>query len=211
MKQNAITAFVSCAAIVALSLSSRAAEVKPPATQPATAPVAVEEQDPLKFSEEADAKAKALRSVIEQDIKGLRGHPWAGRYYFGDGLGANVSLWLAPKAGFLYQWHGCLGLYDRNYGGAVEEPNGTIRLSFELDGSRIAGEYIPVRWGERRYLVTKDEMEGFCEDVNSGREPRSGMHGSVFLRRGDEERRVDGLPSVPAEYRGLLKPKLESK
>ena len=140
MKPIALVTVIVCAAVFALPLSSHATEVKQSATQPATAPAAAE-HDPLKFSAEADAKAKALRAVIEQEIKTLRKPAWAGQYYFGDGLGANVSLWLAPKAGFLYQWHGCLGLYDRNYGAIAEGQDGTIRLHFELEGSRIDAEY----------------------------------------------------------------------
>ena len=205
-----MTILFACLTLLAISHPSVATEVKGPATQPATAP-AVEERDPLKFSEEADAKAKVLRSVIEQEIKSLPKHAWAGQYYFGDGLGANVSLWLAPSAGFLYEWYGCLGLYDRDYGAVSDDGKGTIQLRFLLGGSRIEGEYVPVAWGERRYLIAKDQLSDFCDAVNRGREPRKGVHGMWFIRWGDEKKRADGLPAVPEEYRKGLTPRLESK
>jgi hypothetical protein len=61
-----------------------------------------------------------------RELKTLKAHAWAGKYHYGDGLGVNVDLSLAPKSGFVFTWHGCLGLYDLNYGG-VEEADGRIR------------------------------------------------------------------------------------
>ncbi len=72
--------------------------------------------DRAKYSEEAEATAKQLRQKIRDEVRSLGEHAWAGEYYHGDGLGVNVFLMLAPQAGYLFEWHGCLGLYDRNYG-----------------------------------------------------------------------------------------------
>src|SRR5690242_11837304 len=38
-------------------------------------------------------------------------HAWAGRYYVGDGFDRNVMLLVAPDAGCVASWVGCLGLY----------------------------------------------------------------------------------------------------
>ncbi len=90
-----------------------------------------EEPDMRKFSDEVEKTAKKLQEKIQEEIKTLGEHPWAGEYYEGDGLGVNVSLSITPKAGYLYEWHGCMGLYDRNYG-AVKEKDGKLLLSFTL-------------------------------------------------------------------------------
>lgn len=162
----------------------------------------------MKFSPIAEAKAEHLRKVIRTEIEQLGSHAWAGEYYFGDGLGVNVTLLIAPESGYLFEWHGCLGLYDRNYG-RVKEKNGAIRLSFTYPNKQegfqgIADEFIPVAWGERKYLVSPDNMIGFCNDVNSKNEPRQEIHGLQFLKAGDQLKPVTGDPDVPAAYKKYL-------
>jgi hypothetical protein len=44
-----------------------------------------------------------------------------------DGLGVNVEVFLAPRAGFVFRWEGCLGLYDQNFG-TVREVEGALQL-----------------------------------------------------------------------------------
>src|SRR5262245_36189497 len=53
---------------------------------------------------------------ISAELKELPSHPWAGAYYQGDGLGVNLDLDLAPKAGAAFLWRGCLGMYGQNLG-----------------------------------------------------------------------------------------------
>ncbi len=120
----------------------------------------------------------------------------------------NVSLSLAPKAGYVYEWHGCLGLYDRNYG-TVEEKDGTLRLSFTFDHQReghlgIAERLVPIAWGEREYLVPAKEIVGFCNEINEGSEPRKEVHGMSLLRVGDEQKKVAGVPAVPKAFEPYL-------
>lgn len=148
------------------------------------------------------------RQAVLSENKSLGSHEWAGEYYYGDGLGVNVSLALAPKSGYVFEWHGCMGLYGRNYG-PIYRKNGRLRLKFMLPNNRkkfgnIAEELIPVAWGSREYLISPDEMVRFCNDVNGGGEPRTGMHGLHLLRRGDEEKPVSGLPSLPDEFKHYL-------
>ncbi len=47
-------------------------------------------------------------------------------------------------------------------------------------------------------------MEKFCADVNSGAEPRRGVHGRYLLRVGDDHLPATGLPNVPERYQKLL-------
>jgi hypothetical protein len=50
-----------------------------------------------KFSKRSEAAASAKKEQIGQELKTLKDHPWAGSYFYGDGLGVNVHLSLAPK------------------------------------------------------------------------------------------------------------------
>ena len=165
-------------------------------------------RDEAKYTESAEKTAKQLQERIQAVATTLTNHPWAGAYYCGDGLGVNVSLLLAPGAGYVFEWHGCLGLYDRNYG-AVTETNSRIRMSFTFKNERkgfqgIAEEFIPVAWGERRYLIPSDDIVGFCNKVNEGTEPRDALHGFYLLRDGDEKKAASGFPIIPEEYRPYL-------
>jgi hypothetical protein len=148
------------------------------------------------------------RQSVLNEIKLLRRHEWAGEYYYGDGLGANVSLALAPKSGYVFEWHGCMGLCGRNYG-PINQNDGRLHLKFMLPNNgkkfgNIAEELIPVAWGSREYLIAADEIIRFCNDVNGGDEPRTDVHGFHLLRRGDEKKPVSGLPSVPDEFKQYL-------
>jgi hypothetical protein len=138
----------------------------------------------------------------------LKAHAWAGKYHYGDGLGVNVDLSLAPKSGFVFTWHGCLVLYDLNYGG-VEEADGRIRLVFKYPNDRkgfpgIAPELIPVVWGERHYLIPADEIVEFANAINAGFEPSSTVSKRFLLRNGDEHKAVHGQPNILSAYSSYL-------
>ena len=175
-----------------------------------------QDRDDPKFSNQAERTAKNLSRQIRQEIRQLGKHEWAGDYYEGDGTGENVSFLIAPKHGYVFEWRGCLGSYDRNYGG-VTVTNGRLQLSFTFTNKHkgfegIAEEFVPVRWGKRAYLVPTKEIVGFCNEVNSGSEPRREPHGRYLLRRGDEKLPVTGYPAVPAEYQAwLLKRPIETE
>ena len=159
-------------------------------------------------SEEAGQAASARRAEIRAELETLGSHEWAGDYYAGDGMGVNTTLILAPRSGYVFEWHGCLGLYDRNYG-AVTSEGRNLRLTFTFENVRkgfrgLAPELVAIPWGPRVYLVPADDVIGFCNEVNSGAEPRTDMHGEYLLRKGDERREVSGDPELPAEYRDRL-------
>ena len=155
--------------------------------------------------EASEAKTKKILQEIRRSGSG--GPDWAGEYYFGDGLGVNVSLTLAPQNGFVFTWNGCLGLYDLNYGD-VAFTQGILKLLFRYPNKRegfegIAPELVPVRWGQRHYLIPTDGMIHFTNAVNAGTEPDTlfgGKSGAFLLRRGDEKKPVEGLPDIPSEY-----------
>jgi hypothetical protein len=167
------------------------------------------ERDEEKFSKAAIATANKREAQIRAEIKALGKHEWVGEYYFGDGLGVNVSVVIAPKHGYVFRWHGCLGLYDQNYG-TVTSADGRIRLSFTFESQRegfqgIAQEFVPVKWGGREYLIPSDDIVGFCNQINEGSEPRhNDILGRYLLRKGDEKQNVTGFPNVPEQYQAYL-------
>lgn len=162
-----------------------------------------------KFTAEAEAAWSAHAAKIKDEIEANPQHPWAGWYYYGDGMGVNASLGLAPRSGFVFKWTGCIGVYDRNYGDVQLAHDGSIILSpnFENDRRGLQGvglELIPIPWEQRRYLVPVDEVARFCNAVNNGNEPRNERFGFFFLRNGDHEKPVTGPPSLPEKYQALL-------
>ena len=148
-------------------------------------------------SAEAEARAREGRAEVAAELAQGGDREWAGSYYWGDGLGANVTLDLTPGAGFVFEWHGCLGLYGRNYG-AVSESGGHVRLEPELandaNSMGIDVDFLPVQWGPRHYLIASGKVEEFCNAVNGGSEPRKGVHGLFLLRSGDERKAATGRP-----------------
>ena len=154
------------------------------------------------------AIVKAKFEEIRAEISTLEDHPWAGLYYQGDGLGTNLNLAVAPKAGFAFIGRGCVGLYGQNYGEITEE-DGHLMFSFALKNEEyvtggIPEKFLPVPWGERMYLIPQGEIIKFCNEINSRREPRKGQHGSFFLKKEDRMKEAQGLPEIPDKFRPYL-------
>ncbi len=144
--------------------------------------------------------------AIRHELASLKSaHAWAGEYSFGDGLGVNLQLHLAPKTGFSITWHGCMGLYGANEGQVRQTPEGLIDLDFRWqnlgDGfGQFPRQLIPFRWGERHYLVDVAHVARFINAIHDGSEPRDEGMGMHFLRRGDEKIAVEGLPQLPPAW-----------
>jgi hypothetical protein len=180
---------VACAAF-AWPLVSTAVTQAPPVSRESLA------RDPQRVPPAVEARAERARA----EIATLRDHAWAGEYYEGDGLGANIRLVVAPRTGVAATWHGCLGLYASGEGGVIEHPDGHLTFDFgprHADELEFARDVLPVRWGSRRYLVSTDELVRFASEINLGFEPRPFMQGTFALVEGDEHRGVSGLPDLP--------------
>lgn len=152
--------------------------------------------------------------AIEAELASGEALPaWAGEYFFGNGLGRNVTLWVAPEAGCAALWTGCMGPYGEAQG-TLSLEGSHLRLHLEGDNNPGAfgdfwTEYVPVAWGERAYLVPPEQGLAFADEVRLGLEPREFMHGIVPLRRGDEELEVSGPCAAleelaPVERRGPM-------
>lgn len=133
-----------------------------------------------------------------------------GNYYFGDGTGVNCTLDVQKGGRFAFKWRGCLGTYDENQG-AARLADGILILAPEKpnlrDGFRgTPTEFLPVRWGERRYLIPKEGILRFCNEINQGEEPRNQAHGYFYMRTDDWKKKAEGAPGLPQEWtRFLLK------
>jgi len=153
--------------------------------------------------------AESLSQPEARDNRPLAGI--SGSYYYGDGLGVNCSLVVKSEGRFSFIWRGCLGVYDQNQGGAKVVKDHLILTPEQPNESKGFGgtptDFILVCWGDRLYLVPKDAGKAFCSLVNEGGEPRSNVHGNFYLRRGDWEKKVTGLPIVPKEWESLLQKK----
>lgn len=157
-----------------------------------------------------EAKVEQQRVLIRKEIATIQQHPWAGEYYEGDGLGANIRMSLAPGTGVAATWHGCMGMYGANRGKVVLH-DGELRFEYEQPNRQGFGGFPdalrPVRWGERRYMIPDDERIAFVNAINHGLEPRDVVHGMFLLAEGDEKKAADGLPDLPPADLALIRRK----
>src|SRR5262245_7254136 len=158
----------------------------------------------LKNSKTVEGEYDRRNEYLDAEIESGGGPDWAGEYYRGDGLGLNITVRIAPQGGFTFVSAGCLGVYDRNYG-AVVEVGGKLSLDYELPSCecacrRLPRVFVPVRWGERRYLLAESELGDFVNAVNSGFEPCEGLCPAFLRRNRDDESEVFGQPDLPGEY-----------
>src|SRR6188508_3426377 len=140
-----------------------------------------EEHGPL-----AEAYAQRAAEIQAELIDGSDAE-WAGEYHFGDGLGVNVTFAISPNRGFVAIWTGCLGVYGRSLG-TVTESNGRLLLNHEAPNQpggfgNFSNVLVPVRWGERLYLVGEEQLGEFVNAVNAGFGECSGYCPTHFLRR----------------------------
>ena len=152
---------------------------------------------------------EAQRAAIDKENLATPKVAWAGDYYFGDGMGQNVSLSLAPVSGVAATWQGCLGTYSVNKGRVIAQADGSLLLEYEQPndqrGIGFADHLIPVVWGERMYMISEDELPAFASAVNLGDEPRKYAQGLFLMRTGDEQRKVYGVPALPPAQQSLIR------
>lgn len=201
MKNRIVT---RCALLVLLAITPILAQVS---------------QHDQRFSQHSIAIFDRHMAAIKNELRNTQVPDWAGEYYYGDGLGVNVTLKLAPQSGFAFAWDSCLGRYDLNYG-EVTLVDGTIKLNLKYPNNRVGfqgidPELLPITWGERHYLIPSHKMIDFANAVNAGMEPadwRGGLSAQFLLKRGDEKVAVIGQPTLPAQYvTYLLKEPIEAR
>lgn len=198
MARNAAAMLIVAGGLYAATLPARA-----PPVEPLPDPYEVEQRK--KFPAGFDERKQA----IEKSLKATRKPIWAGHYFEGDGLGANINVSLTPDAGMVTTWNGCLGVYGANHGSLVDD-NGVIRVNYVGPNKKrkfgnFENELVPVSWGERQYLIPPDRIASFVSSINRGLEPRDGIHGNFLLRKGDEAKPIAGLPTLPPGTTALVR------
>lgn len=129
----------------------------------------------------------------------------AGSYYRGDGLGFNQSLDITAYGSFSFHASGCLRTYDQSKGRVLRHGSLIFLGLIAPRGWDISESgFLPVHWGDRRYLVQAGEIMSFVNEVNLGSEPRAAAQGTHYLAGEDWTVPVSGLPSLPASYAHYL-------
>jgi len=147
-------------------------------------------------------EAEAQIARIKADVAKLKNHPWAGEYSgrMGGYLAVSPTLGAAMRSGPCILVYGTRSSVRQNEKGWLEmSPDKNKEFSF----SGFDGALVPVKWGSRRYLIPEDDLQRFTTDINLGEEPRTGSNsrmGMHYLRVGDENKPISGLPDLPAEY-----------
>lgn len=161
-----------------------------------------------------ESRPATLNRLPTVDDAGQLGHrspssileDFAGEYYKGDGRGANTRLTMQPSGRFSLVSSGHVSVAE-HYAGTIELRDGIFILHTQAVGTVFdKQQLLPIRWGERHYLIYVDRMLKFCNHVNRGREPRNGLYGLHLLRDGDGSLPVTGLPDVPQQWQRYLYP-----
>jgi hypothetical protein len=156
-----------------------------------------------KYEEQAEAQIVRIKAEVAQ----LKNHPWAGEY----SGGISGYLAISPNQGAALISGGCIRMYGTS---SSVRQNGKGWLEFSPEKNKEFGFHafdaalVPVKWGNRRYLIPEDGLQRFTTDINLGEEPRSGGNGRFgihYLAVGDEDKPVSGLPDLPAEYLKMIR------
>ena len=165
-------------------------------------------KDPGSLSKEQLATLQSRQALITGEASASTANEWAGSYFAEDSPTSGTRLDWAPANGFLVWWTSCShGWRDVVNFGSVDFRDGVLRATPELSGNgrkvyELAGELIPVKWGNQHYLVPLDQLIAFCYAArNAG---RSLEIREFFLKESDREKRRFGLPAVPSQYRKYL-------
>ena len=128
---------------------------------------------------------------------------FSGRYYMGDGL-LNCNFEIMPDSTFKIQVTTDMS-YETDFSGTVSVQDKKIVLEpVQTVAARVIcfhRTFIPVRWGDRKYLLPDDNdgisnyiVSAFCERVENGSEPRNDRFGFSYLRIADITIQVEGNP-----------------
>jgi len=131
--------------------------------------------------------------------------PYAGTYRLGDGFTGSILTIDVNGSGAFSQYRDVGGKSQWSLKAHLADGMLVVVISAMVrgeDGMPRDAElhYIPVRWGERLYLLQDDEGPDFRAAIERGLEPRKEPFGSFYLREDDWTRPAPGRPAdVPAE------------
>ncbi|MFN8398468.1 MAG: hypothetical protein U0X74_00525 [Anaerolineales bacterium] len=123
---------------------------------------------------------------------------FTGEYPLADGLGLiTTDLSIKSDKTFHFEVFTDSGGHGEQ-NGSTEMNNGKIQLLVSSERlPLVPSVLIPVKWGEREYLIDGEKIEDFCLSVKNGNEPRTKVYGNFHLKDGDWEVSVTGQPTSP--------------
>jgi hypothetical protein len=148
---------------------------------------------------------------------------WAGDYY-NDSEFRLIALRWSPQFGFAaVNLYTCtISVMRFNYGRVAASPN-LVELFPEFSSKPLKGKnsisnylptskHLPVKWGERHYLIPEDNVKDFCDYVAGfGRyveyEPfhEGQLYSTFLLKSSDYDKPKEGLPILPPSYQRFVK------
>lgn len=172
-----------------------------------------------RYSREDVKAAQAKWKSIDAENKKAEEDEWAGSYsIMPDGEVSFNNLRWSPQAGFVNVYvYTCLPeLRYLNFGRVTASPT-TVQMTPEYppDSGRKTAQvtmYVKVKWGDRHYLIEEDRLAEFCDAVSGTGIYEEGVMGRGFwLKAGDWEKTASGTPTLPREYKHLLKKPVDAK
>lgn len=172
-----------------------------------------------RYSREDVKAAQAKWKSIDAENNGSQEDEWAGSYSMQPGGEVSIdNLRWSPQAGFINIYvYTCLPeLRYLNFGNVSVSPT-TIQMlpEYPVNSGRTTAQvrmYVKVKWGERHYLIEEDRMADFCDTISGTGIYNEGILGRGFWLKGsDSEKKNDGLPLLPPEYKHLLKKPVDAK
>lgn len=154
------------------------------------------------------AKLEAIKSENSNSVD-----EWAGDYSAQSGEVNVIALRFSQQAGFVYaNFYTCLPeLRGLNYG-TVSQTSDYISLTSQT--SQRNGQttkYLPVKWGERHYLVPENEVAQFYKFVAGfGWKEDEYVFFDFLLKNDDAEKPIIGMPVFPRGYERFVKKPIEA-
>lgn len=152
-------------------------------------------------------QSKTSLSSSARDLPDLKGEYITGTGFYG------TQLQLLPNHAFTFQSGSDIAHAPNPHNkGSYHVQNGSLFLMPQLpvtsteEWNRLPLHLLPVLWGKRTYLLSTEHKSllAFCNAVNTGNEPRHQINGRFYLKSGDENKGISGLPPLPSEWHAYL-------
>lgn len=165
--------------------------------------------EPKAFTREDLENGKRRLGIIKQYAAHSE---WEGLYYANTGIGSYKFIW-NTEGGFFsfYFYHTLKSLYF----GTVKNYSGYIELTYEKPTFRqkrqkVRDKLVKVSIDETHFLVPESRLREFCERA-AGFETDLSDFNYYWIKEDDMEKRRDGLPALPPEYKNFLRYPAEAR
>lgn len=159
------------------------------------------------YSESDFTSALTKLEAIKSENSNLTDE-WAGDYSAQSGEVNVIALSWSRQAGFIHlNFYTCLPeLRGLNYGTVAATPDYVLLTSQASQRSGRATKYLPVKWGERHYLVPESEVAQFYKFVAGyGWKKDEYVFFDFLLKNDDLGKPVAGMPVFPRGYERFVR------